>query len=225
MGKHPPAFQFYAEDFYAGTIMLNCEELGAYIRLLCIQWTKGQVPTDMDRLRRITGTSDEVIKSVLAEYFKHRGRSWQNERLEEVRRIQQERSKAGSKGGSKTQANRQANGKANSNPSTSSSSSSSRRIESIDVDRDLAEIEETRQMILRWLPPPNDTDEKIAWQAAVLVGVGDYPMNWLVDSLEAVKSGKRKKTPWAYFLKCLRSKAEKSGRDFDADRERCPERT
>ena len=36
-----PAFQFYADDFLAGTITMTNEEKGAYISLLCIQWSRG----------------------------------------------------------------------------------------------------------------------------------------------------------------------------------------
>jgi uncharacterized protein YdaU (DUF1376 family) len=41
--RKAPAFQFYADDFLAGTITMTNEEKGAYITLLCIQWSKGSL--------------------------------------------------------------------------------------------------------------------------------------------------------------------------------------
>ena len=38
--RKAPAFQFYADDFLAGTITMTNEEKGAYITLLCIQWSR-----------------------------------------------------------------------------------------------------------------------------------------------------------------------------------------
>lgn len=49
--KRAPAFQFYADDFIGGTFTMNNEEKGAYITLLCIQWTKGFVTKhEFDRI-------------------------------------------------------------------------------------------------------------------------------------------------------------------------------
>lgn len=49
----PPAFQFYADDFIAGTSDMTNEEVGVYVRLLCYQWSKGAIPSDTDRLNLI----------------------------------------------------------------------------------------------------------------------------------------------------------------------------
>ena len=51
----PPAFQFYADDFLGGTSDMTTEEVGAYIRLLCNQWTKGGLPDDDTRLVIMAG--------------------------------------------------------------------------------------------------------------------------------------------------------------------------
>ena len=49
--KRAPAFQMYADDFLGGTITMNNEEKGAYITLLCLQWTKGSVTRhEFDRI-------------------------------------------------------------------------------------------------------------------------------------------------------------------------------
>lgn len=36
-----PAFLFYSNDFLSGTFLLSDEQVGKYIRLLCIQHQKG----------------------------------------------------------------------------------------------------------------------------------------------------------------------------------------
>lgn len=51
----PPAFQFYADDFLAGTSDMTTEEVGAYIRLLCHQWNKGGIPNDPERIALMSG--------------------------------------------------------------------------------------------------------------------------------------------------------------------------
>lgn len=51
----PPAFQFYADDFVAGTADMTAEEVGVYMRLLCYQWSKGGLPADDARLAIIAG--------------------------------------------------------------------------------------------------------------------------------------------------------------------------
>lgn len=51
----PPAFQFYPEDFLGGTSDMTSEEVGAYIRLLCNQWSKGGLPADDVRLAIMAG--------------------------------------------------------------------------------------------------------------------------------------------------------------------------
>lgn len=39
----PPAFQFYADDFLAGTFTFTNEQRGLYIALLCLQWNQGAI--------------------------------------------------------------------------------------------------------------------------------------------------------------------------------------
>jgi len=53
----PPAFQFYPDDFIGGTCDLSAEEVGAYIRLLCYQWSRGIIPDDPAKLARIAGVN------------------------------------------------------------------------------------------------------------------------------------------------------------------------
>lgn len=64
----PPAFQFYADDFFAGTADMSQSEVGAYIRLLCHQWTKGGLPNDMARLGMVARTNNEPSNEAALRY-------------------------------------------------------------------------------------------------------------------------------------------------------------
>lgn len=50
-----PAFLFYTKDFQTGTQDMTCEEIGTYLRLLMYQHQHESIPTDKERLMRITG--------------------------------------------------------------------------------------------------------------------------------------------------------------------------
>ena len=50
-----PAFQFYADDFIGGTVVLSAEDVGAYMRLLCYQWGNGSIPIRKELVDRIAG--------------------------------------------------------------------------------------------------------------------------------------------------------------------------
>lgn len=104
-GRKAPAFQFYADDFLAGTADMSAEEVGGYIRLLCHQWTKGGIPTDEDRAGRIAGLmGSPSLRYVLARFSPCPDGMLRNRRLEQVRqeqaayaRKQAESGKAGAK--------------------------------------------------------------------------------------------------------------------------------
>ena len=74
----PPAFQFYSDDFVAGTSDMTQAETGAYILLLCRQWATGEIPADYDRLKLIA--KGEVSDHVLAKFP-----DGKNARMEKVR--------------------------------------------------------------------------------------------------------------------------------------------
>lgn len=81
-----PAFQFYADDFLAGTSDMTPEEVGGYIRLLCHQWTKGGIPNDQDRAARMAGLmGSPSIGYVLAKFSLCEDGMLRNARLEQVR--------------------------------------------------------------------------------------------------------------------------------------------
>lgn len=101
--KRSPSFQFYADDFLAGTCDMSMEEVGAYIRLLCAQWSKQKLRDDAQILMRIMGATPQEfdrIWPVLSPKFGMRIEDGiGNPRLEAVRDVQLTRSKNGSKGG------------------------------------------------------------------------------------------------------------------------------
>ena len=84
--RKAPAFQFYADDFLAGTSDMSAEEVGGYIRLLCHQWTKGSIPNDPDRAGRMaTLLGSPSLGYVLAKFSLCDDGMLRNERLEQVR--------------------------------------------------------------------------------------------------------------------------------------------
>ena len=84
--RKAPAFQFYADDFLAGTSDMSAEEVGGYIRLLCHQWTKGGIPNDEDRAGRMAGLmGSPSVGYVLAKFSLCDDGMLRNARLEQVR--------------------------------------------------------------------------------------------------------------------------------------------
>jgi len=81
-----PAFQFYADDFLAGTLDLSQEEVGAYVRLLCHQWNRGSIPVEAEKQQRLAGGSVSV--DVLAKFRLQPDGKLVNERLEQERQKQ-----------------------------------------------------------------------------------------------------------------------------------------
>jgi uncharacterized protein YdaU (DUF1376 family) len=72
-----PAFLFYSSDFLTGTMLMTDEQVGKYIRLLCIQHQKGRL-SEKDMLK-ICGSYDEDIFS---KFHKDEAGLYYNERLE-----------------------------------------------------------------------------------------------------------------------------------------------
>jgi uncharacterized protein YdaU (DUF1376 family) len=94
----PPAFQFYPDDFIGGTCDLSSEEVGAYIRLLCYQWSRGCIPDDPAKLARIAGTS--VTPDTLQKFPNGKNARLEFER-EKQAEYRSEKSKAGKSGAEK----------------------------------------------------------------------------------------------------------------------------
>lgn len=80
---------------------MECDEVGAYIRLLCYQWTHGAIPKEKGRLVRVAG--GPVSDHVLAKFEKCADGELRNYRLEREREKQVEyrkkQSEFGKKGG------------------------------------------------------------------------------------------------------------------------------
>jgi uncharacterized protein YdaU (DUF1376 family) len=103
--KKPPAFQFYADDFLAGTLDMSQEEVGAYIRLLCYQWNTGSIPVATEKQQRLAGGCVSV--DVLAKFRLLPDGRLVNERLEQERNKQAEYRKQQSQKGKRSAENRQ----------------------------------------------------------------------------------------------------------------------
>lgn len=72
-----PAFLFYSSDFLSGTMLMTDEEIGQYIKLLCLQHQKGHLK-EKDMLN-ICKTYNEDIFS---KFIKDADGNYYNERLE-----------------------------------------------------------------------------------------------------------------------------------------------
>lgn len=76
MGKDP-AFLFYSSDFLTGTMTMNHEQVGKYVRLLCLQHQKGRLE-EKDMLN-ICSSYD---KDVFSKFDKDDNGFFYNKRLE-----------------------------------------------------------------------------------------------------------------------------------------------
>ena len=97
----PPAFQFYADDFLAGTSDMTDSEAGLYIRLLCAQWNRGSLPNDLDELLRFSrGSTTLQAERVRRKFEVCQDGQLRNARLEDERQKQavwREKSRLGGK--------------------------------------------------------------------------------------------------------------------------------
>ena len=89
--RRAPAFQFYADDFLAGTMTMTNEERGAYISLLCLQWSKGFV-TELDIQRMCHGMPTHCQGICQSKFEAGDDGHYRNKRLEKERSKQKERS-------------------------------------------------------------------------------------------------------------------------------------
>lgn len=70
-----PAFLFYSNDFLSGTMLMSNEEVGIYIKLLCLQHQQGHLKEE-DML------SIGATKKVFSKFIKDDDGNYYNERLE-----------------------------------------------------------------------------------------------------------------------------------------------
>lgn len=91
MAKTPPAFQFYYKDFMDAVCMWDAVAVGVYIRMLCVQYSQGGLPDDMDALERAVGKEVQSVWSIVSEKFPLCKDGFRrNAKLEEVRATQNE---------------------------------------------------------------------------------------------------------------------------------------
>ncbi len=70
-----PAFLFYSSDFLSGTMLMSNEEVGIYIRLLCLQHQQGH-------LKEEDMISIGATKKIFSKFIKDNKGCYYNERLE-----------------------------------------------------------------------------------------------------------------------------------------------
>ena len=73
-----PAFLFYSNDFLSGTMLMTDEEIGQYIKLLCLQHQKGHLK-EKDMLNICKTYNEEIF----SKFVKDEEGKFYNERLEE----------------------------------------------------------------------------------------------------------------------------------------------
>ena len=72
-----PAFLFYSNDFLSGTMLMTDEEIGQYIKLLCLQHQKGHLK-EKDMLNICKTYNEEIF----SKFKKDEEGNYYNERLE-----------------------------------------------------------------------------------------------------------------------------------------------
>ena len=85
----PPSFDFFPDDFIAGTYHLPAEAVGIYVRLLCYQWNNGSIPSDEAELARVAGVDADAMRThmrtVMLKFMPDKCGGLQNARLERER--------------------------------------------------------------------------------------------------------------------------------------------
>lgn len=99
-----PAFRLYVADFLEGTADMTCEEVGAYIRLLCHSWSKDGLDDNEQRLSLLAGQcSIETLRHAKAKFAMVEGKLRQSRQEEErvkqaeFSRVQSVKGQAGAK--------------------------------------------------------------------------------------------------------------------------------
>lgn len=94
--RKSPAFQFYADDFLAGTLDMSQEDVGSYIRLLCHQWSRGSIPVETEKQQRLAGGSisvDVLLKFPVCDDGLRRNPRLEEERNKQIEYRQMQRQK------------------------------------------------------------------------------------------------------------------------------------
>lgn len=108
-----PAFQLYSNDFLVGTMGMSDEEVGVYMKMLCLQWDRGSLPNDAVSIKKLINSKRVPSEIVMSKFQKGDDGFRRNARLEKERQKQTDfrdsRVKAGSQGGKKKAENAIAN--------------------------------------------------------------------------------------------------------------------
>jgi uncharacterized protein YdaU (DUF1376 family) len=114
MAKKTPSFQFYPSDFLGGVMLLNEEETGVYIKVLCSLWIQGNsIPYSVPTLARVTATPQDVLERVwpsIADKFAIIDGYLSHPRFEKMISLSQVRRETGGKGGRPPVGEKKANG-------------------------------------------------------------------------------------------------------------------
>jgi uncharacterized protein YdaU (DUF1376 family) len=81
-------FPFFPQDFLAGTLEFDAEEIGAYIMFLIYEWDKGFLPDNdlkLTKIGRISPKKRIKLEKVLEKFRKDKNGNWINPRLESER--------------------------------------------------------------------------------------------------------------------------------------------
>lgn len=92
--KGAPWFPFYPADFLGGTFAMDAAEVGAYVRLLCLQWQGGGLPNDPVKLAALSGHA--FAYATASKFRVCEDGLLRNDRLEECRKKAGEKSQAAS---------------------------------------------------------------------------------------------------------------------------------
>lgn len=99
--RKSPAFSFYPNDWFEGTMLMPAVQRAIYIDLLGLQWVRSGFSRDEARLA-VRGVSPDDVDSVIAAKFVEAKPNWFiNERLEAERLKQGERAENARKNGRK----------------------------------------------------------------------------------------------------------------------------
>lgn len=88
-------FRFFPQDFLGSRKVkaMTTEEVGYYIKLLCLEWEGGPLPTDIREMAILLGVSTRAMRKAwdgVAKCFIETDEGYINERLEKVRAEQLE---------------------------------------------------------------------------------------------------------------------------------------
>lgn len=240
---HPPAFQFYVDDFIADSAVdaMTNEELGIYVRLLCKAWKEspvGTIPTDDKVLANWAKSTPRAWAKcklgVLRAFVMHEdGHRYVQKRMQREWQRLLENRQARSQSGSKGAANRwQTDGKAIANPmaknGTSSSSSFSTSVSgstSTDDDddgaREIITSEEASQIfskaarLRQVVDCRNEGDGPLVLKVAMLWRSGDLSDDDVEQVLESFSRKRGVKNGGAWLHSCLSDRCKKRGHNFE----------